>query len=74
MNNRNLVLLAAAAAVAGWVARKAYQARSPRSARMVTDFQGNYDLDGVSFDSQEHCVTVSGDASRNCPPPAPYVH
>ena len=64
MKNRNLIWLAGWAALTGWIAVKVYRATPPHSSRMITDVQGNYDLDGVSFDSDKQRVTVSGDATR----------
>lgn len=32
--------------------------------RMEPDSEGNYDIDGVSFDKKEHTVVVSGDLIR----------
>jgi hypothetical protein len=32
--------------------------------QVIPDLAGNYDLDGVSYDKQEHAVVVSGDSTR----------
>jgi hypothetical protein len=40
----------------------AREARAHRSTKkMDTDFDGNYDLDGVSYDPHSHTVAVTGD-------------
>ena len=40
--------------------------------KMSTDYQGNYDLDGVSYDPQSHIVAVAGD--NRIPDPITEAH
>lgn len=51
-------------ALAGYAAYRFWQLTSLNRMAGVSDYAGNYDIDGVSYDRDAGCVVVSGDQER----------
>jgi hypothetical protein len=50
--------------MAGYRAYSSWASRKLRPGARESDYRGNYDLDGVSYDRDLHSVVVSGDATE----------